>query len=160
MIEQMVTQVLSDGTLIQRMKPKAPAQYYKTYGVHSPVETHYRDATCHEVECPNSLKGWVTKLDVSTVAGADTANWVRMKSGRHYTYEQKGTIVTFHFPPGQKCFIPHKVALGRPELFVVTGGDWRGNPMSIAEYKHKNAENWVEDCALHQDAIAKIAQRG
>lgn len=156
----MVQQVRPDGSVINRMKPQAPAQYYKTYGILSPVETHYREASCREVECPNYAKGWVTKLDVSTATGAATANWIRMQSGRHYTHTQAGYIVTFLFPPGQRCFTPHKVQLGRPELFVVTGGDWRGNPMSLSEYRHKRAEDWVEDVAIHTDKLITAQQRG
>jgi hypothetical protein len=143
-----------------RVKPKAPAQYFKTYAIHSPIATHYRTASCKEVECQHNLKGWVTKLDGSTALGASTANWIRMHSGRRYTYEQQGVMVTFTFPPGQKCFIEHKVSLQRPELFVVQGGDWRGNPMSLTEYKHRNAEDWVEDFAIHQDKVATAHQRG
>lgn len=159
-MEEMVQEIRPGWRPISRVKPKAPAQYFKTYAVLTPPETHYRKASCTEVECQHNLKGWVTRLDVSSVNGASTANWIRMHSGRSYTYKQKGVIVTFVFPPGQKCFIEHKVSLQRPEFFVVQGGDWRGNPMSITEYRHKNPENWVEDCALHQDKIATAHQKG
>lgn len=159
-MEQTVYEQRPGWRPISRVNPKAPAQYYKTYAIQSPIATHYRAATCHEVDCPNYLKGWSSPLDISTVKGADAANWIRMHSKRSFTYAQQGYIVTFHFPPGQNCFTPHKVSLQRPELFVVQGGDWRGNPMSIAEYKHKTAENWVEDCALHQDKLAEAVKRG
>lgn len=159
-MEEMIQEFRPGFRPISRIKPKAPAQFFKTYTIASPVETHYRDASCKEVECQHYLKGWVTALDISTVNGASTANWIRMHSGRAFTYTQTGLVVKFVFPPGQRCFIQHKVSLQRPEFFIVQGGDWRGNPMSIEEYRHKTAENWVEDCALHQDKIATAHQRG
>lgn len=146
---------------ISRVLPKAPPAAYKTYTILSPIETHYRKATCKEVDCQHNLKGWTTKLDTNTVDGASTANWIRMHSGRSYRWEvHTGGIVTFFFPAGQKCFTPHKIPLGRPELFVVQGGDWRGNPMSLEDYKHRNGENWVDDFANHQDRLATVQQRG
>lgn len=157
---QLLSERLPDGTVQKRMPPAAPPEYYKTYAINSPLTTHFKRVSCREFECGNFRHGWSTPLDVSTVKGASTANWIRMKSGRSFTFDQVGTIVTFHFPPGQSCFLPHQVSLQRPENFLVKGGDWRGNPHGIQTYKHVRAEDWVDDCATHQDLVSKIFNRG
>lgn len=148
-----------DPILDRAVQPNMPAQNYKTYTIASPQDTHTRAATCHEVDCPNRAKGWQTLLDISQGPHARTANWIRLQSGRRFTHEQVGTIVTFTFPAGQDCFTPHRVSLERPEFFLVQGGDFRGNPSKIPVVRHK-AEDWVDDFANHQDHIATVVSRG
>lgn len=145
----------------QRMPPNMAAHEYQTYEIASPRATHHRSASCAEVDCPNRIHGWKTVLDVSKADHARVANWIRLQSGRFYTIEQpkNSTIVTFIFPSGQNCFIPHTVPLQRPELFLVKGGDWRGNPMKLPVVQHR-PEDWVDDFANHQDKLATLIQRG
>lgn len=155
----MKTTYPADPRPVNRAEPLLAAAQYKTYAIASPIETHYRDATCREVDCGNYKHGWKTVLDVSKADHARTANWIRLQSGRHYTFTQVGTIVTFVFQKEQRCFTPHKVKLEREEFFLVTGGDWRGNPLNIPVRQHK-PDNWVDDFANHQDKIATRIQRG
>lgn len=141
------------------VQPKMPVHAYKTFQVSSPLTTHFKEATCQEVDCRNYRDGWTSTVDVSTVQGRDAANYIRMKSGRTYAYETAGTLVIFKFPPGQKCFAKHKVPVGRPEIYVVRGGDWRGNPTREVK-KHTRPEHWVEEFALHQDKLLTRFEQG
>lgn len=144
---------------LNRIDPKMDPQFYKTYQITSPIETHYRDATCQEVECQHHLAGWKTTVDVSTVLGAKQANYIRLLSGRKFTFTEEGSIVTFYFPGGQKCFSQHKAPLGRPEFFIVREGDWRGNPRRTDPIQ-RNANDWVDDFANHQDKLNDKFQEG
>ena len=46
-----------------------PAQNYKTWEVIYPHASHYRPATCAEVDCSHYLNGWQTVVDESTNLG-------------------------------------------------------------------------------------------
>lgn len=151
----------SDGVLMYpfRIDPQGRADQYKTYEVAAPLETHWRKATCAEVECDAHLRGWATAIDVSTDLGKTQANYIRLHSGRKYTVTEVGTIVTFTFPSGQQCFRPHRVPLDRPGIFIVRSGDWRGNPDGFVR-RHSNAEDWVNDFSEHQDKLKTTIERG
>lgn len=140
-----------------RLPPKLPVQAYQTYQIWSPVRTHTRRATCAEVECEASLKGWRTVADVSTDIGRKRANYIRLASGRHFTVAQAGDVVTFTFPAGQRCFAEHRVALDRPALFLRRGGDWRAQTSEPVQFR---AEDWVDDFANHQIDLAEAKKRG
>lgn len=146
---------------VTRLPPALGAADMKTYGLIAPSSTHFRDATCDEVNCPNLERGWQTFVDESTDLGQRQAHAIRSLLGRHFTEEPGvagGTVFTF--PPGQQCFEQHKVPLEREPLYVVRGGDWRGNPRRTPTRQHIRAEHWVEDFAEHQDGVARIRERG
>lgn len=140
-----------------RVQPKLPVHVYDTYMIHSPVSTHTRPATCAEVDCVAARDGWITKIDVSTQLGAQQANYIRLKSGRHFTYTQVGSIVSFVFPAGQRCFADHRIKLERPELFIKRGGDWR---QQTSDPIRMRAVDWVDDFANHQADLAEHVKRG
>jgi hypothetical protein len=142
-----------------RVDPQMPAANYKTYQISAPLSTHFRVATCQEVQCAAWIRGWTTVVDAATDLGGRQANYIRLKSGRHFTFTQAGTVVTFRFPPGQRCFREHQTRLDRAEIFVVRGGDWRGNPRGVEPRVHRRAADWVDDFAEHQDKLAtRLAQ--
>lgn len=92
--------------------------------------------------------------------GQRWAYHIRKVAGRRYTERKDPSGMTlFAFDAGQKCFEKHHVPVGRPELFVVRGGDWRGNPRGERR-RHTRPEFWVEDFALHQQAIADARNKG
>lgn len=142
----------------QRLAPLAPAHAYQTFQIASPLETHWRPATCAEVDCAQYLNGWrvrvegLSEADVYAIAGSGR------RYDRHDVAEGETWLV---FSPGQACFraSEHKLPLGRPELFVVRGGDWRGNPIGDVR-KHTRPEDWVDEFANHQDRVARAAQEG
>lgn len=144
---------------LNRIEPVGPAAAYKTYSIASPLATHFRPATCQEVDCANYAKGWLTRLDTADPKQAGLANDIRMKLGRKFMAVERGTVVEFTFPPGQQCFAQHRVPLDRPEFFVVRDGDWRGNPRGTAPVQ-RNAADWQDDFANHQDRLKTALEAG
>lgn len=142
-----------------RIAPKAGPEAYKTYQLLQPTVSHFRPATCQEVDCRRAKSGWRTVLDTSTVKGRETANWIRLHSGRRFTFVEAGPIVTFTFPGGQRCFDKHKVSLQREPLLRVVGGDWRGNPRGVAALTLK-PRAWIDDFGEHQLTLAEAHKRG
>lgn len=141
--------------------PVLPAAAYKTYHISAPFPTHWRSATCEEVSCSHFISGWQTVIDESTELGQQQAHFIRHDRSRRYSEEKEPAGLTcFTFGPGQRCYSAdeHRVKLDRTEHYRVTGGDWRGNPRGES-YTHVRPEDWVEDCALHQDKLAtRLAQ--
>jgi len=146
-----------------RIAPKMPPSAYKTYALRMPPATHFRKATCQEVDCRAYVNGWVTHIDVSTELGQRQARYIVDKSGRTYTTngtpDSTDTRVTFTFPPGQQCFADHQVPLEREPFYIVRDGDWRGNPTG-RKMRHANAQDWIDDFGEHQQNIAESKERG
>lgn len=140
-----------------RLQPAGPAWAYKTYRIYSPP-SHRRKATCEEVECPNWQRGWLTALDVAVPQQAQLADWIRLSSKRHFSAERVGTTVRFTFPAGQSCFTPHTLPVREP-VFLVQGGDWRGNPRAAPTVRHSGIQAWVDDFAENQQAIRDRVER-
>lgn len=148
---------------LNRPAPRAPAEDYKTFGIASPRATHWRPATCAEIGCAAHANGFLVRCDLRTQLGVDQAHYIRDKAGRHFThaFSDQGRAVTFTFPAGQQCFIAHQLPLGRPALFVVRNGDWRGpgrRPLERRQYDRP--DQWADDFATHQDRLATAAHRG
>jgi len=158
-MEQMIPSRLPNGTTGMRIAPKLNPGAYRSFEVHQPLKTHYRDATCKEVDCQHYLEGWVSRLDSATSEGRRWIAAVR-SSGRRFTVTAEGTVQTFRFAPGQRCFqAPHKVPVGRPEIYVVRDGDWRGNPTGRTD-KNVRPDEFVERMAENLDALKRAAQQG
>lgn len=146
---------------VNRVQPVMPVQAYKTFRIAQPAATHWRPATCREVDCAQWERGWVTRIDTASDLGARQANYIRMHSGRAFTaapIAPGASIVEFTFPAGQKCFRQHHVPLERPAFYIVRGGDWRGSTGVIR--RHHNGDDWVDDFATHQDRLATRLERG
>jgi hypothetical protein len=136
-----------------------PAQAYKTYQIAAPKSTHFRKATCAEINCPNYLNGWKVHLEGLPVELRD----VIRKTGRKYQVLNVAEGQTYLvFEAGQPCFdeSKHMTRLEKPEIYVVRDGDWRGNPKRTEARKHKTAAFWVEDFQEHQDKIKTQIERG
>ncbi len=144
-------------------EPVLPAGHMKTYQVIAPVSTHFRPATCEEVMCPAFIYGWVTIVP----ADSEAASFIRHDSSRRHTEAREPDgRASFTFPPGQEGFRggarsehDHKVRLDRPEVYLVRGGDFRGNPRGEIR-RHVRADDWVDDFATHQDKLATRLERG
>lgn len=142
-----------------RPEPKMGAESYKSYEIRVPLSTHFRPATCEEIDCPHYLAGWkvrVEGLPPEMVHAART-------SGRRFTelpvVEGETWLV---FEAGQRCFqaTEHRIRVGRPELFVVRDGDFRGNPRKTKARLHQRPEHWQEDFAEHQQGLADAIKEG
>lgn len=148
---------------LNRMEPKLPADAMKTYGILAPVSTHFRPATCAEIDCPNYLNGWTTTVDERTELGQKQAHYITKQSGRRFTVHHFASGLTeFTFEAGQKCFKAgdHQTRLERSEIFVVRDGDHRGNPRGTQTRKHASAADWQEDFAEHQQTLADRLNEG
>ncbi|HEV8653261.1 MAG TPA: hypothetical protein VG276_28680 [Actinomycetes bacterium] len=132
----------------------------KTYQVVAPLASHWRPASCAEVDCPHFLSGWRTVLD--TASQGELVKAV-MESGRKPSAVlREGSTITFVFEPGTPCFkaSQHRVPLEREPLYLVRGGDWRGNPRGTPLRRHVRPDDWVDDFATHQQDLADRLERG
>lgn len=141
-------------TNAMRMQPHLPPGGLQTYRVDIPLDTHWRKATCAEVDCPHYLDGWVTRVPTDS---ADE-RLVRASGRKPLHVHRDGGFTVFTFAAGTACFraATHRMQLDRPALFRLTDGDWRwqGNARSF------NAADWVDHFANHQDKIATAVNRG
>lgn len=144
---------------MRRITPALPTQAYKTFKVASPLATHYRRATCEEVNCEAYTNGWtLKKSDVD-----ERLMHVIKESGRYYSEKtlELGGDVYLVFPPGQACFavMQHVVPLNRPEFYFAGKGDFRSFSARRAR-KYDRADQWQHDFAELQDRNATLIQRG
>jgi hypothetical protein len=158
------TRMTSNG---QRIMPLGPARAYQTYSLACPPVTHFRAATCAEVDCAAWVGGWVTRVDALTSLGAAQARYITERAGRPYRLTEHPETVeggerrrwlSFAFPAGQRCFAEHRVPLEREPLLVVRGGDWRRKFGVIR--RHTSAEDWRDDFASHLDMVRTHIERG
>jgi len=143
-----------------RPEPALPAHAMKTYGIVAPRSTHFRPATCEEVDCSAHLNGWRTVLDEGTELGQSQAHYIRAESGRRFTWETVAYGVAYTFEAGQQCFGSHEVRLDRPEVYVVRDGDFRGNPRGTNPLIFDRPDQWVENFQDHQDVLKTRLERG
>jgi hypothetical protein len=147
--------------MTNRITPNVDPQHYQTFQIKAPVNTHWRKATCEEVACLFGEKGWTTTVDESTDLGQRQAHYIRTSSGRKFKESRNELGLTvFEFASGQPCFREHKARLDRQELYVVKGGDWRGNPARTPARVHTKPEFWVEEFAENQEHIKNLRERG
>lgn len=144
------------GTLA--LPSRLPVTAMRTYGAVAPLKTHWRAATCAEVECQRYLHGWSTVVD--RVARPDVIAAVRASGRRPQRVTHDGNLTTFHFAAGTPCFEAdtHRIRLDRPELYVVRGGDWRAN--TGIERRHTRAADWVEEFRTHNDKLITTINKG
>ena len=144
-----------------RITPALPAAAMKSYTISAPRSTHFRPASCAEADCPAYLHGWQTSVDESTDLGQKQAHYIRHdKTRKHAERRAETGLTVFEFEAGQKCFGTHQLPTGRPERFLVSGGDWRGNPLGIPPRVHARPDDWVEDMQENFDGIRTVQERG
>jgi len=146
-----------------RIEPLMPAHMYKTYSFVRPLRSHWRTADCEESGCTAYANGWITRVDESSELGRAQAHYIRHDRTRKSTEDRTPEGLTaFTFPPGQKCFQGknHKLPIERDPVFLVKGGDHRGNPMQVTTRVCRNASEWIEDFDEHQHLLADAIKRG
>jgi len=151
-----------------------PPSAVTTFQVVSPRPTHTRPATCVEIGCAAQRDGyeyvcpptpagraWARRIRSSCrPAGARLSPVVAARIHGRYTLTVDGSgTETYAFAAGTPCFTQHRVTINRPELYVVRGGDLRGNPRGLMR-RHASADDWVDEFANHQDKLATAHQRG
>ncbi len=131
--------------------PRLSPQHTKTYQIVAPLATHFRPASCREIECRGYMNGWKTTVLPGT---PEHAQVLALRGRYAFTgpvRNEDGTD-TFTFPAGQECFrrSQHRVPLEREPLYVVrTDGAVR-----------RRERDWVDDFATHQQALADHQRRG
>ena len=132
----------------------------------APPATHWREATCEEVDCPAYMCGF--KLVLKDPEQQDRIDMVHnLPHGRHYREEVVNAgFIEFIFPPGQRCFRSgdpdrkgsprqgvHWTGVGRPALLscIVPGAESRrfGRP-----------EDWHEAFNEESYRIKQALERG
>lgn len=147
--------------MVFRLDPQMPAASYKTYVISSPLATHFRPGTCAEAECGAHEHGWLMRVDEAAELGQRQAYYIRKQASRKHTEQRdEAGLTVFTFEAGQQCFAEHKVPLGRPEKYLVKGGDWRGNPRGTRTLVHTRPADWVDDFQNHQQGLADRLGRG
>lgn len=141
-----------------------PVQGMQTYSLIRPAgdPQWWRPAGCDEIECAPHRYGWVTIVDEVTPLGAQQARYIRHECGRAFSEHRRDDGLTaFTFAAGQECFASsgHRRPVVREPLYVVRGGDHRGNPLNRRRI-HDRPEHWVEDFAENQDKIQTARERG
>jgi len=141
---------------VNRLPPKLPPGAMQTFEVDAPLETHWRAATCEEVECAAWLQGWTTD-----VPPGDNEDRLIAVYGKNLRVEKlENGFHRWHFPAGTKCFraIYHRLPLERDAIFTVRSGDWRGTDGVIRTFA--SGAEWVDAFANHQDKISDLINRG
>lgn len=156
---------------LTRMEPVGPTQAYKTFAVRSPLSTHYRRATCAEVDCADYLHGWYLKIEGTP----EDLLYIAKHSGRRYRVgevvievkDAEDKVVTTEifnaliFEAGQSCFreTTHVKSLERPEFFFAGRGDHRSFSIRKAE-KFDRPDHFVESFEDHLARIRRALQQG
>lgn len=141
---------------INRFEPQLPVQSMKTYAIVAPKTTV--PATCADVGCEHYLNGWRLRIDSLPADLVHAATHSGRKFERLDVAEGETWLV---FEAGQPCFraAEHvRVMQVDDDRFGVVAGDWRGYLGVIR--KHTRAEDWVDDFAAHQDALATRLEQG
>lgn len=154
----MTGQIIFQGS--GRSLRKLPDRMYKTYQVASPLDTHWRPATCEEYGCEAFAQGWTYKK--SDLIAADLYYLVT-HAGKRYREMSLADDSEIYvvFEPGQPCFQAkmHRISLERPEIFLAGRGAGKlYNPRKANQFD--NAEDWAESFAEHQDIIKSVVEGG
>lgn len=142
-----------------RIDPKGPQSAYQTFRVKQPLKTHFRRATCKEIDCERYLKGFKINTDPRTPRGQRQAFLIRQEGIRFVTAKQSDGTVDYIFPAGQSCFEMHFRSLFREPLTAITRGDWR-TPRARREPRVMPVGEWLNRFQEHQGAIATMMSRG
>jgi len=140
------------------VQPLMPAGFYKTYQVKMPLSTHWVPATCEDVGCADYLNGWRVRVEGLTPEMLHTAR----TSGRAYKETSVAQGETWLvYSAGQPCFraSTHRQPAERPGIYIVRGGDFRGNPRGDRRI-HRNGQEWTEDFSEHLGKISDEIKKG
>ncbi|SEO83536.1 hypothetical protein [Actinacidiphila rubida] len=141
------------------IEPLMGPESYKSFVISQPLATHWRPATCEEVNCADHANGWKVRVEGLPAQMLHDAR----TSGRRYSELPVAEGETWLiFEAGQPCFraSQHRAPLSRPPLYLVRDGDHRGNPRGTRARLHQRPESWRDDFAEHQQTLADAQQRG
>ena len=157
---------------VYRPPPILPSQAMKTYSVSTPLATHWRLATCEEIDCPNYLNGWAVAItpdqlgqqfdhDIKASGKRFERLTVAEAEARFPGMSFAGAAFVYVFAPGQPCFYQgtarHQAQVDRPEIFSIRGGDHRA---TTSERRIMRAQDWKEDFIENQERLKRAQERG
>lgn len=140
---------------------RLPAHRRKTFVYDTPSDTHYRKATCAEVECSKYANGFAIPItpsqDIEAFEGTLKQagyTFARGEGPEHLAAEYPAGTRWLVFPPEQRCLEsfknPHRIALDHDPIVSIRGGDFR---MFTGDNQHFNrVDDWV-------DALQESTQR-
>lgn len=158
---------------VNRIQPQMPTQNYTTFAIKSPISTHYRRATCAEVNCADYLNGWYLKIEGTP----EDLLYLATHSGRRYTtgevviekeVEIDGAITVVPdmfkaliFEAGQGCFAEatHVKSLERQEFYFSGRGDYRSFSIRKA-HLYDRPDQFVDDFDHHLTRIRRALEQG
>lgn len=147
---------------VNRIAPTLPPGAMQTYEIDAPLETHWRSATCQEVECAAYMQGWTSDVLPNSAEEARIQKIYdnEIRRGAITTTQTPEGFTRYHFPAGTACFrrIWHKLPLERDAIFTVRSGDWRGTDGVIRQFD--TGADWVDSFANHQNIIKSLVDRG
>ena len=108
-----------------------------------PLESHWRQASCKEIDCPNYVMGWVTKIEV----GSDMDSYIReVSKGKKYKLIREGDLNAYYFESGQECFKgqagQHRIKLERG-AWLTKNAPIR-SPLFL-EQKAMDVDKWIDE---------------
>lgn len=141
---------------LQRLRPKLPTGSYTTYSIRQPLNTHFRIATCEEVDCWAWRNGWRIRVEGTLPADLHAAQ----HSGRAWRHVRVDATESYLvYEAGQRCFTTHRVNLDRPAFFLMGRGDYRSfNPRQAKLYTDE--DEWVETFSCHLDELHERLNKG
>lgn len=124
----------------------------RAYHILRPVSTHWRPATCEEVECPEFLNGWRTRIP-----WGDEALLATLRASGRQGLETTGigdAEREFLFNPGQPCFRSslHRLPVDRPALYRIRDG--------VRQPQRVSSQGWHDDLGEHLDRLRAIQEKG
>lgn len=140
---------------------------HQTYAIRSPQGTHYRPATCEEVNCSAWRDGWWLRGDLLP----DVLKATVVNSGKRYerlvitsaevneVYPEAGEYWVFE--AGQACFRSgqHTVRLERPAFYFV-GKHPVQQQLQIARATPMAEVDFVDHMGTHLDQLRTRIERG
>ena len=86
------------------------------YQITWPKDTHFRKATCEEVECPHFIKGWITRV----VIGSPQDQYIKQDKTRNQVgVKTSEGQIDYYYEPGQQCFRTHTTKVERAPFFTL-----------------------------------------
>lgn len=126
------------------------------YRILNPTESHFRPASCAEVNCEHYLNGWGVRINALPPEDVHAAR----TSGRRYKEVRVAEGETWLvFEPGQPCFKEktHRANIGRTPLYVVDTPSDNGRARRRI---HTSNDSWADDLHSHMDDVLGEINKG
>ena len=86
------------------------------YQITWPKDTHFRTATCEEVDCAQYINGWITRV----IIGSPQDRYIRKdQSRKQAAVKTSAGEIDYYYEPGQQCFRAHTTKIERAPFFTV-----------------------------------------